>query len=96
MEVTPEYDQKKLQRVVKTGQRSPVPHSPPSRPSRASDACVRRKKASSKTVLTSTTDCSPHSPLGGVTGLPAPKPAGSEEASSPAAVTLLNSSSASR
>ena len=59
---------------------SPVPHSPPSRPSRASDACIRRA-ASSKTVLTPATVCSPHSRPGGVSGLSAPVPAGSEEAS---------------
>ncbi|KAG5261107.1 hypothetical protein AALO_G00300110 [Alosa alosa] len=61
-----------LQRVVKTAQRITGSSLPPLRPSRASDACVRRT-ASSKAVLTPTTDYSPYSLLGGAAGLSTPE-----------------------
>ena len=53
-----------------------VPHSPPSRMSRESEACVKRA-ASQRTFLTTTIDCLPSSPLESASGLSAPGPAGS-------------------
>ncbi|KAK0133977.1 hypothetical protein N1851_030464 [Merluccius polli] len=74
------WDRKALQRVVKTAQCI-------TGSSLHSIKAVQQKRylrcaALSRTVLTPATDCFTYSPLGGVTGLCIPEPAGSRTASS--------------